>query len=146
MLRISTRSRYAVRILICLGSKGADRPVQRADIEKCEGISADYAVQILGVLKRAGFTQSVRGKEGGYLLAVPPDKITMLDVVNQLEGPVTMVPCESESCPRILDCVVKPIWEQATNAASNVLAKTTIKDLIDESIRRKRNYSLTFDI
>ncbi len=146
MLRISTKIRYAVRILICLGSKGAQGPVQRTDIQKSEGVSMDYAVQILSSLKRSGFVDSIRGKEGGYVLSVPPESITILDVVEAIEGGIMFVPCASENCPRISECVVKPVWDEASAAASSVLSATTIKSLIDETIKRQQYNSPNFVI
>lgn len=146
MLRISTRSRYAVRILICLGSHEGEKPVQRSVIQESEGISVDYAVQILTNLRRAGMVESIRGKEGGYVLAVSPEDITVLDIVNMIEGEVTLVDCEGEKCRRISECAVKPVWDRAAKAASAELGRVTLKDLVEESHRLKRQNSLMFEI
>ena len=146
MLKITTRSRYAVRILICLGSKGGKRPVQRNEIEDSEGVSIDYAVQILADLRHAGFVESLRGKEGGYFLVVDPDELTVLDVVKAIEGGIMLVRCEGEKCTRISSCVVKPVWERAAEAASRELANVTIGELIAESLKLKKEQSPMYEI
>lgn len=116
MLRISTKGRYAARILVYLALHEDSAPSPKQEIADAEGISADYVEQILTKLRSGGLVRSHRGARGGFSLARAPGAITMADVLAASEGPIELVPCEGEECPRTSMCVTRMVWHEASRA------------------------------
>ena len=129
MLRISTKGRYAVRIMVYLAQNARSAPSPRNAIARSEGISPDYVEQILGKLRASGLVRSHRGTRGGFSLARAAAAITVADVVAATEGPIVLVPCEEERCARASVCVAQALWQKAGQALQSVFAGVTIKDL-----------------
>lgn len=146
MIRLSTNFRYATRILVYLASRDDDRPARRQEISEAESISAGYVEQILRSLKAAGLTKSRRGIKGGYLLAKDPGRISVSDVFEATEGPLSLVPCLTEGCERLPDCVTRPVWEQASEALKQVFSGMTIADMAEKSKSRRKSSPLAFEI
>ncbi len=131
-MKLSTRARYATRILLYLAGRDMSTVSRKKQISDAEGISADYAEQILTRLKTAGLVVSRRGAEGGFQLARPPAQIRIIDVVEAAEGDFSLVDCAKEECPRMSACVTRRLWQKAEDAMRAVLEKTTLKDLVEE--------------
>lgn len=107
-------------------------PVTLNDIAGRQGISAKYLWQIMNLLKTAGFVRGSRGPKGGYVLIREPESITLLDVIQTLEGPVTLVECTTDSsfCERTGDCVAHSVWEEAGQAIRDALSKITLAEIL----------------
>ena len=146
-MKLSTRGRYAARIMVFLASRGNSTPVRKQDITEAEGISSDYAEQLLMKLKTGGLVASHRGVRGGFSLARSADKITLLDVLEASEGPLTLVPCLSEQeCRRVSVCVTRRVWEQAGFALKAVLSARTLADLAKEAEQLRSEMAPSYHI
>ena len=141
MLKLSTKGRYATRIMVYLATREGQGNVRKHEVATAEGISRDYAEQLLVKLKTAGLVASHRGVGGGFTLARPADRITVADVLRATEGPICLVPCET--CERATACVTRALWQKADSMLGALFAETTIKDLAEEA---NALTALTFDI
>lgn len=138
---VSQKCQYALRALFELAKQHGKGPVKIADIAGAQAIPIRFLEVILSELKQGRFVESRRGKSGGYLLAVPPDRVTVGDVVRFVEGPLGPVGCvEGEGiadgvCPLHGNCVFLAMWERVQSAVSGVYDTTTLQDLIEEEKR-----------
>ena len=147
MIKISTKGRYAARIMIYLALHSSDNtPAQKQKIAESENISPDYVEQLLLKLRTAGLVKSHRGVKGGFTLARPAELITIADVISATEGPLSLVSCSDEKCNRTADCVTKPIWDAATYAIQKIFSSARIADLAEQARIVPDSKSLTFEI
>ena len=135
-MRLSTRTRYAVRAMLELALNKSNAPIRLRTIASRQDISIKYLEQLMATLKTAGFVRSVRGSKGGYILAKPPNQIKLDRLFNCLEGPGTIVECiENNSfCNRAADCAPRLLWAQLQAAMMRVLKSTTLQDLVDKTV------------
>lgn len=133
-MRLSTRSRYGVRMMFEFALKFNQGPVFLKGVAKMQGISFKYLSKLVIPLKSAGLLQSVRGANGGYMLAKHPSEITIRMIVEKLEGDVSLVECTENPkvCKRNVDCVARTIWKKADDAIMQVLDGITLQDMVDE--------------
>ena len=117
MLSITTKSPYALRALTELARMGAEQPVPIGELARRRDIPVQFLEQLFAVLRRAGILRSQRGVKGGYAFAREPGEVTVLEVVELLDG---RLGAEAEG-----------IFAEAAAAARGVLAKTTISDVVD---------------
>jgi Rrf2 family cysteine metabolism transcriptional repressor len=134
-VRVSTRTRYAVRAMLELALNKSNAPVQLKNIASRQDISVKYLEQLMATLKTAGFVRSVRGSKGGYILTRAPNQIKLDHIFNCLEGPVTIVECVGNDnfCSRAADCASRLLWAQLQAAMMCVLKSTTLQDLVDKT-------------
>jgi Rrf2 family cysteine metabolism transcriptional repressor len=139
-MKLSTRTRYAVRAIIELAQNDKNRPLQLKIIAQRQEISVKYLEQLMAVLRSAGFVRSIRGSKGGYVLAKAPNQIKMNEVLHRLEGTVATVECvENENCcSRSADCAARYLWTQVEHAIENVLQSVTLQDLVDKANEEKK--------
>jgi Rrf2 family protein len=132
-MKLSTKSRYASRLMLRLAKMSSQGPVQLNEISKIENISEKYLSQIVIPLRNAQLIKSLRGAKGGYQLGKPAEQITLYDVVNVMEGGIEMVECVKDSfeCNRSTHCVTMKIWSQMRVAMEETLSKQNLKELID---------------
>ncbi len=129
-MRLSTRARYGLRALVSIARRpGA--PSTSEVIAETEDVSKKYLDGILGRLRAAGFLKSVRGTNGGYLLASPPREILVGGVVEVLEDGLAVVPCvkDASACERAASCPTRPVWCAVSRDLRKALNKTTLADL-----------------
>ncbi|MCX6831904.1 MAG: Rrf2 family transcriptional regulator [candidate division Zixibacteria bacterium] len=145
-MAISTRGRYGVRALLAIAK--ARHPLSTAKISQMEDISLPYLEQIFNRLKRAGLVQAKRGAQGGFDLSRPPAQISIGDVVNTLDGPVTFSHChkpgQDEPCGRAEICPSRQFWSELENTVNSKLFNTTLEDLTNIEtglIEKKRGTS-----
>ncbi len=131
-MKISTKGRYALRLMLGIALRSGDGPVSLRDVARREDISDKYLEQIVTPLSRAGLVKSVRGAGGGYLLTRRPEEYTVGEILRVLEGELTPVSCAEDpgSCPRSEQCVTLEVWEQIYAAVSNVVDNITLADLV----------------
>jgi len=144
-MKLSTRTRYAVRAIIELAQHDSNRPLQLKIIAQRQDISVKYLEQLMAILRSAGFVRSIRGSKGGYLLAKAPNQIKLNEVLHKLEGTVSTVECvENEDyCSRSADCVSRYLWVQVEQAIEKVLEAITLQDLVDKANDEKKlNYQI----
>jgi len=139
-MKLSTRTRYAVRAIIELAQNDNDRPLQLKVIAQRQDISIKYLEQLMAVLRSAGFVRSVRGSKGGYVLAKVPNEIKLNEVMDRLEGTVTTVECveNKDYCSRSADCAARYLWTQVEQAIEHVLQSITLQDLVNKANEEKK--------
>ena len=110
----------------------AKGPVNLNDIAERQGISAKYLWQIMNLLKTAGLVRGTRGPKGGYILLRDPATINLLDVIQILEGPVTLVECVDDPafCSRVENCVAHTVWDEVSQAIRSALQKITLAEIL----------------
>ena len=140
-MKISTRVRYGVRMMLQLALERERGYVFLKDIAQHEGISEKYLSQIVIPLRAHGLVRSSRGAKGGYMLARAPGAITVQEVVEALNGPLAVVACEREplSCKRSARCVTRRVWQRVTRGIVDVLGSTTLQDLLNEHAQLTQN-------
>jgi Rrf2 family protein len=126
VLSITTKSPYAVRALVELARAGASGPVPIGELARRRDIPVQFLEQLFAVLRRAGILRSQRGVKGGYSFARPPAEVTVLDVVELLDGP--------------LGAGAEGVFSDAAAAARAVLAKATIADVVERENRAAGAY------
>ena len=131
-MKISTKGRYGLRTLMDIAVHQTKGPVNLNDIAERQGISAKYLWQIMNLLKTAGLVRGTRGPKGGYILLRDPATITLLDVIQILEGPVTLVECvdDPDFCTRTANCVAHTVWDEVSQAIRNALQKITLAEIL----------------
>ena len=139
-MKISTKGRYALRLLLDLAENQGDGYVALKDAAQRQEISKKYLEQIVPVLSREGFLQASRGFQGGYRLARLPEQYTAAEILRATEGSLEPVACLDQSpelCPRSRDCATLPLWEGLSRVIREYLESVTLQDLLD---RQKENY------
>jgi len=139
-MRLSTRSRYGVRLMLALGISEKEGPVFLKDIARAEDISEKYLSQIIIPLKARGLVNTFRGAHGGYLLARPPSEISLRDIIEPLEGDLGLVDCvgNREMCGRSVECITREVWEEMSVRLLRYLESVSLGDLV-ERYRAMRN-------
>jgi Rrf2 family protein len=132
-MKISTKGRYGIRLMLDLALNEGKGPVALKDIAARQKISEKYLWRLIDPLKAAGLVQSIRGSHGGYLLARDSARITMKAIVTVLEGPLCLVDCveQPSACERSERCVVRDVWQEASRALAETLQATTLKDILE---------------
>jgi len=121
MISITTKSPYAVAALAELGRSGGPEPVPIGELARRREVPVQFLEQLFAVLRRAGILKSQRGVRGGYLFARPPAEVSVLEIVELLDGP--------------LGRDAQGVFADAASAARTVLADTTIADVIERESR-----------
>lgn len=144
-MRISTRGRYALRMMLDI-ARHADNgsPVSLSSVSERTGISHGYLEQLAPALRAARLVKSVAGRHGGYRLASPPSKITIGQVIESSIGPVCVVDCveEPDSCLRAEYCECRIIYALINQRIAQVLEEFTLADLLDPSWTREKSIEL----
>ena len=127
-MKLSTRSRYGARLMVDLAQHYDEGPVQMGDIAKRQGISVKYLEQLIIPLKKSNFIKSVRGPKGGHMLAKPPEKIALGEIVGVLEGGIDLSDCieNPDECKRSRSCLTRGVWEEASKALYDKLDSITL--------------------
>jgi Rrf2 family protein len=143
-MKISTKGRYALRLMLDLALNDSERPIRIKEIAHRQNISDKYLEQIISVLNKAGYVRSVRGPQGGYLLAKKPEEYTVGMILRLTEGSMSPVDCfdEEESCPRMEDCATSIVWKRLNDAISDVIDNITLADLVDWQLLKNGDYSI----
>ncbi len=131
-MKLSTRSRYGVRLMIALAAAGSDKSVFLKDIAASEDISEKYLSLIVIPLRAAGLIRSIRGARGGYVLAREPKDISLCDIVEAVEGETCLVNCLKDTaiCPRTPLCPTRDTWAQLSNTIKEAMAAVTLAQLV----------------
>jgi len=147
-MKMSTKGRYAVRILLGIGRYQKNGPVSKKVIAGEECISADYIEQIIVPLKNAGLVRGLRGVKGGFVLAKDSAKITVYDILSASEGEMSLVDCARNECKGRdkTICVTKPVWEGASAVLEAYFSKITLKDLLDQEADLVKNKAASYTI
>lgn len=134
---ISTKGRYALRVLIDLAEQRSDAPVPLKDIARRQEISEKYLQHIAKLLVDKGLLVGTSGKGGGYLMACAPEECTVADVLAAAEGtlaPVACVACETVDCDRSDTCKTLPLWQKFNTLTNDYFSSVTIADLANGTV------------
>jgi Rrf2 family transcriptional regulator, cysteine metabolism repressor len=136
----STKAEYGVRLMVELGRRGTEAPVALGSVAEAETLPLSYLEHLVAKLRDAGLVSSTRGAHGGYRLARPSSEITMLEVVEALEGPVAPMECfHTDREGRVLcshesdgdrACATKMLWTRVHGGVTRALAGTTLDELV----------------
>ena len=134
-MKISTKGRYALRLLLDLAQHRNCGFVALKDIAKRQDISKKYLEQIVPMLNRAGFLLTGRGYQGGDELEKEPSSITVGDILRVTEGSLAPISCleqEPNMCPRCGECLTLPMWQGLYKTVNEYLDSVTLQDILDQ--------------
>lgn len=142
-MKISTKGRYALRLMLDIALDHSGEPVRIKDIAARQEISEKYLEQIISVLNKAGLVKSIRGSQGGYLLTRGPDQYTAGMILRVTEGPLAPVAClddEVNTCERQACCATLRLWKMLNTAICDVVDKVTLADLMEWQMEMADHY------
>ena len=132
-MKISTKGRYALRLMADIGAHDQSGCVSLRDVAARQEISVKYLEQIAGMLTKAGFLYSERGAQGGYRLSRAPEEYTVGSILRLTEGSLATVACLEEgapACPRMAECRTYPLWYKLDGMISEYLDSVKLADLM----------------
>ncbi|MEE0954558.1 MAG: Rrf2 family transcriptional regulator [Eubacterium sp.] len=135
-MKISTKGRYALRLMLDIAQHNNGEPVRVKDISRRQEISIKYLEQIISALVKSGYLHSIRGPQGGYMLNRQPSDYKIGDILRVTEGSLAPVEClstEENTCPREAVCVTLRLWKELDQAIKGVVDKYTLQDLLNWS-------------
>jgi len=140
-MKLSTRTRYGVRLMVALAIQYGKGPVFLKDIAKGEDISEKYLSLIIIPLRSVGLVNSIRGAHGGYNLSREPSQITLKEIVDVLEGNCSLVDCvkNPSSCSRVPICASHDIWAAIGEKISETLSAITLETLVQRNQEKAEN-------
>jgi Rrf2 family transcriptional regulator, iron-sulfur cluster assembly transcription factor len=130
-MKVSTRGDYAARALLSLALHSSDRPTSVKEIAERTNLPQPYLEQILLAVKGAGLVRSKRGVGGGYVLARPPDQITLAEIVAAVDGPIATLLDDHDHCEG--HCVLQEVWVGVSDEMRRLLEGFTLADLADRT-------------
>ena len=134
-MRLSTTARYSLRALSDLCSGKDDEPVSVSGIASRQNIPVSYLEQLFAKLRRGGILESVRGSQGGYVLARPADEITIAEILQAIGEPFIFGSCQTEKgCENAVTCPTFNLWRRVKGSVDEILRTTTLEDIVDEKI------------
>ncbi|MGN1124109.1 MAG: RrF2 family transcriptional regulator [Eubacterium sp.] len=135
-MKISTKGRYALRLMLDLAEHREEGFVALKDIAKRQDISKKYLEQIVPLLNKSGVLRTTRGYQGGYMLAKAPDQYTVGDILRITEGSLAPVSCledEENLCPRAEDCITLGVWKGLNRVINEYLDSITLQTILDQN-------------
>jgi Rrf2 family transcriptional regulator, cysteine metabolism repressor len=141
-MKISTRARYGTRAMLELALHYGSGTVMVRDIAERQKLSARYLEQLMVSLKVAGLVRSTRGTHGGFSLAKPPSEITLLNIVEIMDGSVAPVGCvdEPDFYSRVPVCAAHDVWFDVKKSIERSLSSVTLQDLVDKQLAKEAEY------
>ena len=138
-MKISTKGRYGLRILIDLATHDSSKPRLVRDIAVSQQISEKYISRLIVDLRRARLVRSVRGMKGGFFLAKPPKEITLLDILETMEGTLSVVDCvmQPEKCSQNMNCTARNIWKKLNEGIRELMRSITFEEILSEYSKGK---------
>lgn len=135
-MKISTKGRYALRMLLDLAEHQNDGFIALKDIAERQNISKKYLEQIIPILNKSDILNANRGYQGGYRLAKSPDKYSVGAILRLTEGSIAPVSCldfDPIQCDRSEDCLTLPVWKGLNKVISDYLDSITLQDILDNN-------------
>lgn len=131
MMDLTRKGEYAIRGIVHLATQPEDQVCLLSDIASAVDVPQTFLAKIFQQFSKIGLVRSYRGTGGGFVLGRPPEKITLLEVVEAVEGPIVPNRCVAGAgeCNRTNTCNVHPVWVNVQEQVRDILAKVTLKDL-----------------
>lgn len=149
-MKLSTKGEYGLRAMFDLAQRVGEGPISLKSVAERQEISEHYLEQLIAGLRKAGLVKSIRGAQGGYMLAREAGEIKVGDIIRVLEGPIAPMDCVSEEdpeqCSRGESCITKNIWRKVRDSITDVLDSITLQDMCDEAeeARQKSDYYMYY--
>jgi len=149
-LKISTKGHYGVQAMFDLAQHYGEGPISLKSVAERQDLSEHYLEQLIAGLRKAGLVRSVRGAQGGYILAREPADIKVGDIIRVLEGPIAPVECvndeDREQCMKAEYCITRNVWEKVRNSIEEVLDSITLEDMVKEAekVKMNKNYYMYY--
>lgn len=139
-MKLTTKGRYGLRAVVDLAVNNENEAVALSQIAERQGISMNYLEQLIARLKKSGIVNGIRGAQGGYVLAMPPEKISVGDILRALEGDLSPVDCfelnnNDTPCSNSDICVTKYVWKRISDSINEAVDGIMLSDLVAESRR-----------
>ncbi|MDR3579262.1 MAG: Rrf2 family transcriptional regulator [Oryzomonas sp.] len=133
MMELTRKGEYAIRGIVYLASRPADQVCLLSDIAAVVDVPPTFLAKIFQQFSKIGLVKSFRGTGGGFVIGRPADKITLLDVVEAVEGPIIPNRCvvNGINCDRSIACNVHPVWMNVQSQVRGILEKVTLKELAE---------------
>ena len=133
-VKLSTKGRYGVRLMFDLALHHGEGAVSLKDVAKRQGVSEKYLWHLIPPLKNAGLITATRGAHGGYVLAKPPHLISLKEILEIVEGSMSLVECTDQPslCNRSETCVAREIWAEVTDRMLEALASFTLEEMLEK--------------
>ena len=141
-MKISTKGRYALRMMVDIAQQGRECPVALREIAQRQGISVKYLEQIVRQLSICGYLKSLRGPHGGYQLARDPKDYTVYEILQITEGSLQSVAClddEVNQCDRYYECPTIGIWEGLGEVIREYLSQITLEQIVEQAKKKGGN-------
>ena len=141
-MKISTRGRYALRMMIDLAEHQNCGFVALKVIADRQNISKKYLEQIIPILGKSDILKTTRGSQGGYMLSKSPDKYTVGEILRLTEGSLAPVDCLNQDpieCERSSECATLPVWQGLNRVINEYLDSITLQDILDQQRERYMN-------
>ena len=145
-MKISTKGRYALRMLLDLAEHSSDGFIPLKDIAQRQGISKKYLEQIVPILNKSDISKTNRGFQGGYILAKSPDQYTVGEILRLTEGSLSPVACLDHTpieCEKSNECPTLPIWQGLNKVINDYLNSITLQSVLD---KQREQYSNNYII
>lgn len=133
-MMISTKGRYALKVMIDLTQNNTGEFISLKDVAKRQNISMKYLEMIVSILNKGKMVESQRGKSGGYRLAKKPSEYTVESILTLTEGtlaPTNCVETGAKKCDRAANCITLPLWKKLDNVIDEYLESVTLEDLVE---------------
>lgn len=138
-MRLTTKGHYGLKAMFDLAMHYGSDPIPLKVVAERQDISEHYLEQLIAVLRKAGLVKSIRGAQGGYILAKAPTEIKVGDVIRVLEGPIAPLECVSEqetiTCEKVNYCISRDIWARVRDSITDVLDSITLEDMCRDAQR-----------
>ena len=149
-MSVSQKCQYGLRAIFELSKRQGQGPTTVNQIAEAQAIPARFLELILGQLRQGGFVESRRGVQGGYLLAVSPEALSVGEIIRFIDGPLAPVRCvsgnEEKDCPLYGSCAFLSTWKRAADAVAKVYDETTFENLINEERTATEKYVASYCI
>jgi Rrf2 family protein len=136
ILKISTKGRYGLKALIDIANISENEPVSITSIASRQKISERYLEQLMSKLKKAGIINSIRGANGGYILAKAPEDVSVGDILRALEGDLVLVDClgasNEENCGFVDTCATKYVWQRISDSINQTVEDIKLNQLMNQ--------------
>lgn len=136
-MKLSTRGRYGLKLMYELGKFYGNGPIALRTVAEKQNLSENYLEQLAASLRKSQLINSVRGAQGGYLLARTPEDITVGEILRSLEGDLSPVDCLMEEsdfqCSKENSCPTKPVWTKIRDSINNTVDSITLLDMLQDS-------------
>ena len=144
-MKLSTKGRYGLRAMLDLALNSTEEAIALSGVAERQNISISYLEQLIAKLKKAGLVNSIRGAQGGYVLAKPASDISVGDILRALEGDLNPVDCAEvmggeSTCSGADLCVTKYVWKRISDSINDAVDNIMLSELVEESVQLRTEH------